>query len=122
MIYSVVERVWNVSPLPLGEGQGVRAWRPAPGKITVHLSNRPHPSPLPEGEGTVNVGFPNTLLDMGNIYESPSCIRSSSVGGRRLVGRLNAATDEDSGDRNQRAARLFNRHAGASGPETGLVK
>ncbi len=32
------------SPLPLGEGQGVRAAETA--------ANRPHPGPLPEGEGT----------------------------------------------------------------------
>ncbi len=34
----------NVSPLPLGEGQGARAGPTAP--------HSPHPSPLPKGEGT----------------------------------------------------------------------
>ncbi len=34
----------NFSPLPLGEGPGVRA--------VDSLANRPHPGPLPEGEGT----------------------------------------------------------------------
>jgi olefin beta-lactone synthetase len=35
----------TISPLPLGEGQGVRACSSA---------NRPHPNPLPEGEGTTS--------------------------------------------------------------------
>jgi acetyltransferase-like isoleucine patch superfamily enzyme/glycosyltransferase involved in cell wall biosynthesis len=35
---------FKISPLPLGEGEGVRADR--------LLTCRPHPSPLPEGEGT----------------------------------------------------------------------
>jgi hypothetical protein len=45
------EEARAVSPLPLGEGQGVRA---------ASLNNaRPHPNPLPEGEGTLNAGFPS---------------------------------------------------------------
>jgi zinc protease len=35
----------NISPRPLGEGPGVRAGR----KYSIH---RPHPNPLPKGEGT----------------------------------------------------------------------
>jgi aspartyl-tRNA(Asn)/glutamyl-tRNA(Gln) amidotransferase subunit B len=37
----------NISPLPLGEGPGVRA--------ADSLANRPHPNPLPKGEGTAAV-------------------------------------------------------------------
>jgi hypothetical protein len=40
----------DVSPLPLGEGQGVRA-APASRQTGV-LANNPHPNPLPKGEGT----------------------------------------------------------------------
>ncbi len=39
------------SPLPLGEGPGVRAAAVNPRKHKT-LSRRPHPNPLPKGEGT----------------------------------------------------------------------
>ncbi len=42
-----------VSPLPLGEGQGVRAAALGkPARRQDLLLGRPHPSPLPKGEGT----------------------------------------------------------------------
>ena len=41
----------RVSPLPPGEGQGVRAAR-------VGSPIRPHPSPLPRGEGTEHPSSP----------------------------------------------------------------
>jgi error-prone DNA polymerase len=42
----------NTSPLPLGEGQGVRAARVAPQDCDVSPAAGPHPNPLPKGEGT----------------------------------------------------------------------
>ncbi len=45
----------TVSPLPLGEGQGVRAsraTRPLVGQVANLSHNSPHPNPLPKGEGT----------------------------------------------------------------------
>ena len=39
-----------ISPLPLGEGPGVRAAGHAQDRSSPHC---PHPSPLPEGEGTI---------------------------------------------------------------------
>ena len=55
------ERTADISPLPLGEGQGVRAGRgglPASIEAGVGLASgnarqlSPHPNPLPKGEGT----------------------------------------------------------------------
>ena len=43
-----------VSPLPLGEGSGVRAVGSSSGN--ANRASGPHPSPLPEGEGTVGLG------------------------------------------------------------------
>jgi dTDP-4-amino-4,6-dideoxygalactose transaminase len=40
------------SPLPEGEGSGMRAAAAPIGCETLPCPNRPHPSPLPEGEGT----------------------------------------------------------------------
>jgi tetratricopeptide (TPR) repeat protein len=56
----------NRSPLPLGEGQGVRAWARHAIAICHFSINRPHPNPLPEGEGTV--GF--TLLRWSRCYQN----------------------------------------------------
>ena len=44
----------NVSPLPLGEGQGARASQVASQEqdIDFSLATGPHPNPLPKGEGT----------------------------------------------------------------------
>jgi solute:Na+ symporter, SSS family len=42
-LQTVAGTAFQNSPLPLGEGQGVRA---------ENSTNRPHPSPLPKGEGT----------------------------------------------------------------------
>jgi hypothetical protein len=50
------------SPLPLGEGQGVRAGRPESTSYLSPLLRSPHPNPLPAGEGTGNAGFPSALL------------------------------------------------------------
>jgi cobalt-precorrin-5B (C1)-methyltransferase len=52
----------RLSPLPLGEGQGVRAWRDHASEETASRPNRPHPNPLPEGEGTPRVAV--FLVDM----------------------------------------------------------
>jgi hypothetical protein len=53
-----LESVRKVSPLPLGEGQGVRAKpRDAMG------AGRPHPNPLPKGEGTINDDSSDSLPD-----------------------------------------------------------
>jgi len=43
----------GVSPLPLGEGQGVRASGASSRVSDVPGAASPHPNPLPEGEGTV---------------------------------------------------------------------
>jgi macrolide transport system ATP-binding/permease protein len=54
-----------VSPLPPGEGQGVRAAQANPNTAESRLAAGPHPSPLPEGEGTVSAvaqGRPLTAL------------------------------------------------------------
>ncbi|MBN2216362.1 MAG: ABC transporter permease [Pirellulales bacterium] len=40
------------SPRPMGEGPGVRAWRGKPGTGNTTGVDRPHPNPLPKGEGT----------------------------------------------------------------------
>jgi pyruvate kinase len=42
----------HVSPLPLGEGQGVRAWPVTQQHAGTTFANCPHSNPLPEGEGT----------------------------------------------------------------------
>jgi 3-hydroxyacyl-[acyl-carrier-protein] dehydratase len=42
-----------ISPLPLGEGPGVRAE-----SLDDSQSNSPHPNPLPEGEGTIAKKIP----------------------------------------------------------------
>jgi 3-dehydroquinate synthetase len=41
---------WKHSPLPLGEGQGVRASRKGAKSLPARC---PHPNPLPKGEGTL---------------------------------------------------------------------
>ena len=51
--------VKSVSPLPLGEGPGVRAEAIAAEDDSIRSANRPHPNPLPKGEGTL----PNPLLN-----------------------------------------------------------
>ncbi len=43
-----------LSPLPLGEGPGVRASRAASHAMKGPPASRPHPNPLPKGEGTVS--------------------------------------------------------------------
>ena len=48
-IVVALESVRKHSPLPLGEGPGVRAAADATGQFPQH---GPHPSPLPKGEGT----------------------------------------------------------------------
>ena len=47
----------KISPLPLGEGQGVRAdcWR-------NYSFGSPHPSPLPEGEGDCSFEHPEPFV------------------------------------------------------------
>ncbi|MGO8690736.1 MAG: cobalt-precorrin-5B (C(1))-methyltransferase CbiD [Thermoguttaceae bacterium] len=60
--------VRRLSPLPSGEGQGVRASRDRPNEETVSRPNRPHPNPLRaptegwSGEGTMSVAV--FLVDM----------------------------------------------------------
>ena len=46
------QRLSENSPLPLGEGQGVRAWVICSNEKGCIFAYRPHPNPLPEGEGT----------------------------------------------------------------------
>jgi len=58
----LLEAVRKLSPLPLGEGQGVRAWRNHANGIDSFASASPHPNPLPEGEGTVASHFSVGLL------------------------------------------------------------
>jgi ATP-dependent DNA helicase RecQ len=48
------EKGETISPLPLGEGPGVRASRTGSQDVEVPLDNGPHPNPLPAGEGTVD--------------------------------------------------------------------
>ncbi len=63
-----------VSPLPLGEGPGVRAaapqWRSADGSC----DNRPHPNPLPKGEGTghTRLAPPSRLAADGTSADAPA--------------------------------------------------
>jgi len=57
------EAVREVSPLPLGEGQGVRGWRNHANGIDGSASAGPHPNPLPEGEGTVASHFSDGLSE-----------------------------------------------------------
>ncbi len=54
----------KLSPLPLGEGQGVRA-APVTGN-EKSSAGHPHPSPLPEGEGTDSLYLANYLLGQAN--------------------------------------------------------
>jgi cobalt/nickel transport system permease protein len=49
--------VWKVSPLPPGEGPGVRAEGTEGTDDCGSLTNSPHPNPLPAGEGTGGGGF-----------------------------------------------------------------
>ncbi len=42
----------DISPLPLGEGQGVRAFRSTSRDMEALRASSPHPNPLPKGEGT----------------------------------------------------------------------
>jgi len=51
------EALWRVSPLPVGEGWGVGGRRDCANKETVLPRNRPHPNPLPKGEGTATTRF-----------------------------------------------------------------
>jgi elongation factor P--(R)-beta-lysine ligase len=44
----------GISPLLLGEGQGVRALSASPSGDAL-LGSSPHPNPLPEGEGTTDI-------------------------------------------------------------------
>jgi L-alanine-DL-glutamate epimerase-like enolase superfamily enzyme len=48
-----------VSPLPLGEGQGVRASR-----LASPSCNSPHPNPLPKGEGTIADKAQTAMIDL----------------------------------------------------------
>jgi tRNA threonylcarbamoyladenosine biosynthesis protein TsaB len=48
--------VSQVSPLPLGEGSGVRACQATQQKSNLQNTASPHPSPLPKREGTVVTG------------------------------------------------------------------
>ncbi len=45
----------NASPLPLGEGAGVRAAAVVSRNMSEQRDTRPHPNPLPAGEGTKQV-------------------------------------------------------------------
>ena len=51
----VAKKLFQNSPLPLGEGQGVRA------EIANDSATGPHPNPLPAGEGTVMRPHPDPL-------------------------------------------------------------
>ncbi len=46
------KEMMNISPLPLGEGQGVRASRITSQDTDAFPDAGPHPNPLPKGEGT----------------------------------------------------------------------
>ena len=52
MRISQTEELFENSPLPLGEGLGVRVWARCTNKNRCHSQSRPHPNPLPKGEGT----------------------------------------------------------------------
>jgi molybdopterin-guanine dinucleotide biosynthesis protein A len=58
------------SPLPLGEGQGVRARRRLEHGLVRVPAARPHPSPLPEGEGTQERGPTKTGLSPCGTQEA----------------------------------------------------
>ena len=48
------------SPLPVGEGSGVRASAGDDGETAARCHSRPHPNPLPRGEGTYRSRFQGT--------------------------------------------------------------
>ena len=52
-LYCFIRGASSGSPLPLGEGPGVRAAGDTSRNTLAVLHDRPHPSPLPKGEGTV---------------------------------------------------------------------
>ena len=52
-LYCFIRSQTSGSPLPLGEGPGVRAAGDTSPNTLAVLHDRPHPSPLPKGEGTV---------------------------------------------------------------------
>ncbi len=49
-VHSAARLAYSISPLPLGEGPGMRAAGGSSNNVTGVAS--PHPNPLPEGEGT----------------------------------------------------------------------
>ena len=51
-LYCFLRGATSGSPLPLGEGPGVRAAEDTSPDTLAVLHDRPHPSPLPKGEGT----------------------------------------------------------------------
>ncbi len=52
-----IKAVRTLSPLPLGEGRGVRAGRDSTSDEASSIASSPHPNPLPKGEGTTHFDF-----------------------------------------------------------------
>jgi hypothetical protein len=67
------------SPLPLGEGQGVRAAANRPS-----VGNSPHPDPLPKGEGetaqSLRLSAPETLIADASVLEDPQGLTLDAAG------------------------------------------
>jgi hypothetical protein len=93
MVQQVSERVWKVSPRQGLGGEGVTDRRTRNTRFV--LTGRPHPNPLPEGEGTANIG----IAARGPLFSTAALLDSEGVPemGRRFLGRTNYRGTRDGG-------------------------
>ena len=73
------------SPLPLGEGQGVRAWVRCTNGEHCLSQNCPHPNPLPNGEGT---GIHTSRMASETPDTDASLLRADPLVHQLLAGEL----------------------------------